>query len=416
MPLLEDAHAIDIERIRADFPILARETRPSVPLVYLDNAATSQKPLPVIEAMDQYYRHENANIHRGIHRLAEEATEKYESARRKIARFVGAGSWREIIFTRNTTEALNLLARTWGRANLKEGDRVLLTEMEHHSNIVPWQMLAAEMGIELDFVPVTEEGLLDMEAFERLLGQEPKLVGLTQMSNMLGTINPIVEMATRAKQAGAVVLVDGAQSVPHIPVDVQALGVDFLAFSAHKMLGPTGIGVLYGREELLQEMPPFLGGGDMIKRVELGGFTVNDLPWKFEAGTPPIAEGIGFGAAIDYLEGIGMEAVHAYEQALTAYALERLEEVPGVRVYGPGADQKGAVTSFTMEGLHPHDVAHILDDAGIAVRAGHHCAMPVHLRFGIPATTRASYYIYNTFDEVDRLIEALYRVKEIFQA
>ena len=416
MPLREDTHAIDIERIRADFPILARETRPGVRLVYLDNAATSQKPLPVIEAMDQYYRHENANIHRGIHRLAEEATERYESARRKIARFVGAGSWREVIFTRNTTEALNLLARTWGRANLKEGDRVLLTEMEHHSNIVPWQMLAAEMGIELDFVPVTEEGLLDMEAFERLLGQEPKLVGLTQMSNMLGTINPIAEMATRAKQAGAVVLVDGAQSVPHIPVDVQALGVDFLAFSAHKMLGPTGIGVLYGREELLQEMPPFLGGGDMIKRVELGGFTVNDLPWKFEAGTPPIAEGIGFGAAIDYLEGIGMEAVHAYEQALTAYALERLEEVPGVRVYGPGADQKGAVTSFTMEGLHPHDVAHILDDAGIAVRAGHHCAMPVHLRFGIPATTRASYYIYNTFDEVDRLIEALYRVKEIFQA
>ncbi len=416
MPLREDTHAIDIERIRADFPILARETRPGVRLVYLDNAATSQKPLPVIEAMDQYYRHENANIHRGIHRLAEEATERYESARRKIARFVGAGSWREVIFTRNTTEALNLLARTWGRANLKEGDRVLLTEMEHHSNIVPWQMLAAEMGIELDFVPVTEEGLLDMEAFERLLGQEPKLVGLTQMSNMLGTINPIAEMATRAKQAGAVVLVDGAQSVPHIPVDVQALGVDFLAFSAHKMLGPTGIGALYGREELLREMPPFLGGGDMIKRVELGGFTVNDLPWKFEAGTPPIAEGIGFGAAIDYLEGIGMEAVHAYEQALTAYALERLEEVPGVRVYGPGADQKGAVTSFTMEGLHPHDVAHILDDAGIAVRAGHHCAMPVHLRFGIPATTRASYYIYNTFDEVDRLIEALYRVKEIFQA
>lgn len=406
--------ALDALKIRGDFPVLNRETRAGVQLVYLDNAATSQKPKAVIDAMTHYYEQQNANIHRGIHRLAEEATQSYEGARQRIANFINARNWREIVFTRNTTEALNLLARSWGQANLQSGDRVLLTEMEHHSNIVPWQMLAAERGIVLDFVPLTDDGKLDMQAYKSLLEHEPKLVSFTQMSNMLGTITPADEIARLAKEAGAVVAVDGAQSVPHMPVDVQSMGIDFMAFSAHKMLGPTGIGVFYGREELLQEMPPFLGGGDMIKRVQLDGFTMNDLPYKFEAGTPPIAEGIGFGAAIEYLETLGMENVHAYEQQITEYALDRLEEIPGVTVYGPTFKEKGAVASFTMDGTHPHDVAQILDNEGIAVRAGHHCAMPVHQKYDILATTRASFYVYNTEDEVDRLVDALYKVKELF--
>jgi cysteine desulfurase/selenocysteine lyase len=409
-------HALDAQKIRRDFPVLTRETRPGVPLIYLDNAATSQKPQSVIDVMSHYYEYQNSNIHRGIHRLAEEATEAYEAARQTIAKFINARSWREIVFTRNTTESLNLLARTWGHANLQPGDRVLLTEMEHHSNIVPWQMLAAERGIVLDFVPLTDDGKLDMEAFQSLLELEPKLVSFTQMSNMLGTITPAREITRMAKEAGAVVAVDGAQSVPHIPVDVQTLDVDFLAFSSHKMLGPTGIGVFYGRQELLEEMPPFLGGGDMIKRVELDGYTMNDLPYKFEAGTPPIAEGIGFGAAIEYLESLGMDNVHAYEQRITEYALDRLEEIPGVKVYGPSFESKGAVASFTMDGTHPHDVAQILDNEGIAVRAGHHCAMPVHQKYDILATTRASFYVYNTEEEVDRLVDALYKVKGLFGA
>ncbi|MGD8632964.1 MAG: SufS family cysteine desulfurase, partial [Anaerolineales bacterium] len=343
-------HALDVRKIRSDFPVLERETRAGVPLVYLDNAATSQKPSAVIDVMTHYYEHYNANIHRGIHQLAEEATEAYEAARQRVANFINARSWREIVFTRNTTESLNLIARTWGHANLKAGDRVLLTEMEHHSNIVPWQMLAAERGIVLDFVPLTEDGQLDMQALQSLLEFEPKLVSFSHMSNMLGTITPVQEITRLAKEAGAVVAVDGAQSVPHIPVDVQSLDIDFLAFSSHKMLGPTGIGALYGRQQLLEEMPPFLGGGDMIKRVELDGFTMNDLPYKFEAGTPPIAEGIGFGAAVEYLDSLGMDNVHAYEQRITEYALDRLEEIPGVRVYGPSFEYKGAVASFTMDG------------------------------------------------------------------
>ncbi|MDF1501067.1 MAG: cysteine desulfurase [Anaerolineales bacterium] len=409
-------HALDARKIRSDFPVLGRETQAGVPLVYLDNAATSQKPKMVIDSMTHYYEHQNANIHRGIHRLAEEATEAYEAARLRIAKFIDARSWREIIFTRNTTESINLLARSWGHANLQSGDRVLLTEMEHHSNIVPWQMLAAERGLVLEFVPLTDDGMLDLEAYRSLLERGPKLVSFTQMSNMLGTITPAKEIAEMARAAGALVAVDGAQSVPHMPVDVQDLGVDFMAFSAHKMLGPTGIGVFYGREDLLKEMPPFLGGGDMIKRVQLDGFTLNELPYKFEAGTPPIAEGIGFGAAIEYLESLGMGNVHAYEQQITEYALDRLEEIPGVRVYGPSYKDKGAVASFTMEGTHPHDVAQILDNEGIAVRAGHHCAMPAHEKYDILATTRASFYVYNTEDEVDRLVEALYKVKGLFGA
>jgi cysteine desulfurase/selenocysteine lyase len=414
MGLSFESTTLDIPAIRRDFPILERETMPGVKLVYLDNAATSQKPVQVIEGIDFYYRQMNANIHRGIHCLAEEATIAYEDARKKIASFIGAESWREIVFTRNTTESLNLLAYSWGRANLKAGDRILLTEMEHHSNIVPWQMLANELGVTLDFVTLTDHGQLNQESFATLLEREPKLVSFTQMSNMLGTINPVAEMTEQAHRAGAVVIIDAAQSVPHMPVDVQALGVDFMVFSAHKMLGPTGIGILFGRKEMLQEMPPFLGGGDMIKRVQLDGFTMNDLPYKFEAGTPAIAQGIGFGEAVDYLTHLGMDAVHQYEQALTAYALERLEEVPGITVYGPEAEAKGGVLSFMSDGIHPHDVAHILDSFGIAIRAGHHCAQPAHQHFNIEATSRASFYIYNVKEEVDQLIEGLYKVKEIF--
>lgn len=405
---------LDIVQIREDFPILKREIAPGVPLVYLDSTATSQKPLSVIRAMNDYYEKSNANIHRGVHTLAEEATAQYEAAREKIARFIGARKSREVIFVRNTTEAINLVVFSWGRKYLQRGDRVLLTEMEHHSNLVPWQMLAQEKELTLDFIPVTNEGLLDLQEFQQLLNQKPKLVAVTQMSNVLGTINPIKEIAQLAHQAGAIVLVDGAQSVPHLPVNVQDLDVDFLAFSAHKMLGPTGIGVLFGKEEILEAMPPFLGGGDMIKKVYLHSFTPNDLPHKFEAGTPAIAEAIGFGAAIDYLSAIGMERVAAHEHEIIGYALEALSEIDGLRIYGPSAEQKGAVASFTMRGVHPHDVSQILDSEGIAVRAGHHCAMPLHEKFGLPATTRASFYLYNSREEVDRLVRGLAKVKKIF--
>jgi len=405
---------LDVENIRAEFPILLREIRPGFPVIYLDSAATSQKPRPVIDVMSHYYEWQNANIHRGIHHLAEEATQSFEDARNKVAHFIQANSSREIIFTRNTTEAINLVAQTWGRTNLVAGDTVILTEMEHHSNLVPWQMLAEEIGLKLEFIPVTDDGLLDLSIYRNLLQTEPRLVAFTHMSNVLGTINPAEEMVALAHQAGAIVLIDGAQSVPHMKVDLQTLGVDFYAFSAHKMCGPTGIGVLFGREELLASMPPFLGGGDMIKRVHLRSFVANELPHKFEAGTPAIAEAIGLGAAIEFLESIGLQKIHRYEQVLVSYALERLEEIPGVTVYGPEADKKGGVASFKLDGIHPHDIAQILDTMGIAVRAGHHCAMPLHERFQLPATTRASFYLYSTSDEIDRLVEGLYKVKEIF--
>jgi len=405
---------LNVNEIRKDFPILKRETAPGVPLVYLDSTATSQKPLPVLEAMDNYYRHSNANIHRGVHTLAEEATTLYEQARVKIAKFVNAKSAHQIIYTRNTTESINLVAYTWARANLKAGDLVLLTEMEHHSNLVPWHMLQAERGVELDFIPVTEDGLLDLDAYLSLLSRGPKLVSFTHMSNVLGTINPAAEMIRLAHEAGAITIVDAAQSVPHLKVDVQALDADFLAFSAHKMCGPTGIGALYGKMELLEAMPPFLGGGDMIKEVKLRSFRPNTLPHKFEAGTPAIAEAVGFGAAVDYLSSLGMDTVAAHEHEITEYALERLEEVPGVKLFGPAADKKGGVAAFTLDGVHPHDVAQILDKDGIAIRAGHHCAQPLHEKFGIPATSRASFYLYNTKDEVDLLVNGIYKVKEIF--
>ncbi|MDD2696373.1 MAG: cysteine desulfurase, partial [Anaerolineales bacterium] len=375
----------------------------------------SQKPLAVIQAMQEYYLRSNANIHRGIHVLAEEATAEYEAARQAVANFIGAGPPRQVIFTRNTTEAINLVAHSWGRVNLKAGDLIVLTEMEHHSNLVPWQMLAEERQVRLEFVPVTESGVLDMETYTRLLELQPKLVAFTHMSNVLGTINPARRMAQLAHQAGAVVLVDGAQSVPHFGVDVTQMEVDFLAFSAHKMCGPTGIGVLYGRKELLEAMPPFLGGGDMIRKVHLRSFAPNDLPHKFEAGTPAIAEAIGFKAAVDYLSRVGMDNVAAHEQEVIAYALERLEEIPGVRVTGPEASQRGGVAAFTLEGVHPHDIAQILDSRGVAIRAGHHCAMPLHEKLALPATARASFYLYNTLEEVDRLVEAIYTVKTVFQ-
>jgi cysteine desulfurase/selenocysteine lyase len=408
------ADTLDITRIRKDFPILAREVRPGVPLVYLDSTATSQKPVQVISAVEKVYSFYNANIHRGIHTLAEEATAAYEAARQRISVFIGAASEHEVIFTRNTTESINLVASSWGRNNLQAGDVVILTEMEHHSNLVPWQMLAAELGLRLEFIPVTDTGLLDLDVYGVLLDLGPKLVSFSHMSNVLGTINPAREIVRMAKDAGAVTLIDGAQSVPHFSVDVQDLDVDFLAFSAHKMLGPTGIGVLYGREDLLEAMPPFLGGGDMIKRVSLRNFSANDLPHKFEAGTPAIAQAIGFGAAVDYLMDIGMAGVAAHEQEIIEYALERLEEIPGVWVFGPNAAEKGGVASFTLAGVHPHDLAQIVDQDGIAVRAGHHCAMPLHEKFNIPATTRASFYLYNTKSEVDRLVEGIYKVKAIF--
>ena len=407
-------YQFDVEKIWKDFPILNQEVHPGKQLVYLDSAATSQKPAVVIEAMNRFYHQTNANIHRGIHALAESATAQYEGARDKVARFINAGSSHEIIYTRNTTEAINLVAFSWGRKNLRRGDVVILTEMEHHSNLVPWQILVQEIGIQLEFIPVTENGLLDLGAFRELLNLQPKMVSFMHMSNVLGTINPAKEIIRLAHDAGALVLVDGAQSVPHFPVDVRDLDADFYAFSGHKMCGPTGIGILYGKEALLDRMPPFLGGGDMIKRVQLRTFIPNDLPHKFEAGTPSIAEAIGLGAAVDYLSDIGMDSVFAYEHELTVYALERLEEVPGVWVFGPEVSKKGGVASFTFDGVHPHDVAQVVDADGIAVRAGHHCAMPLHEKFGIPATARASFYIYNTKQDIDRLIEGLYKVKEIF--
>ena len=407
---------LDVQKIRHDFPILTREVRPGVPLIYLDSTATSQKPHMVIEAMGEFYRRSNANIHRGIHTLAEESTAAYEAARQQVAGFIHAPSARQVVFTRNTTESINLVAQSWGRANLKPGDVVILTEMEHHSNLVPWQILAAEKHLRLEFIPVTPDGLLDLEAYGELLSLEPKLVSFTHMSNVLGTINPAVEIVRLAHQAGAVTLIDGAQSVPHFSVDVQELDVEFLAFSAHKMCGPSGIGVLYGKKTLLEGMPPFLGGGDMIKRVQLRSFTPNSLPHKFEAGTPAIAEAVGLGAAVDYLSQVGMDAIAAHEHEIVEYALERLEEIPGVSVFGPAAQFRGGVAAFTLAGLHAHDIAQVLDSDGIAVRAGHPCAMPWHDKFNLPATTRASFYLYNTCEEVDRLAESLYKVKTIFRA
>jgi len=406
---------LDVAAIRADFPILQSEAHPGVPLVYLDSAATSQKPLAVIGAMDDYYRRYNANVHRGIHRLSEEATAAYEGAREKIAHFINAGDPAQIIFTRNATEAVNLVASSWGRANLQPGDEILLTEMEHHANIVPWQMIAAERGAVIRYIPFTPEGTLDLSGLDGLLTDKTRMLAFSAMSNVFGTINPTADLIRAAKKVGAVTLVDAAQSVPHFPVDVAELDCDFLVFSGHKMCGPTGIGVLYGRLSLLEAMPPYMGGGDMIRRVRLEGSTWNELPWKFEAGTPSIAEGIGLGAAVDYLSQVGMEAIHAHEQFITGYALEALSEIDGLTLYGPPPAQKGGVATFAVRGVHPHDIAQLVDQDGIAIRAGHHCAMPLHHKLGLAATARASFYLYTTTAEVDKLVASLHRAKQVFR-
>ncbi len=398
---------LDTAAIRKDFPIL-NEVVNGHPLVYLDNAATTQKPRQVIQALVHYYEHDNANIHRGIHTLAVRATEAYEGTRRKVAAHIGAASPEEVVFTRNTTEAINLIAHGWGDRFVNEGDEIVLSLMEHHSNIVPWQLLARRRGAALRFADVTPDGYLDLDSMRALIGPRTKLVSVVHMSNVLGVINPVAEIATVARQFGAITVVDGAQSAPHLPVDVAALGCDFFAFSAHKMLGPTGVGVLWGRRDLLAAMDPFLGGGDMISVVKQEGSTWADLPHKFEAGTPNIADVIAFGAAIEYLGAIGMPAIRAHERDLTAYALEQLLAIPGVAVQGPrNPDDRGGAVSFTVDGIHPHDVSEVLDAEGIAIRAGHHCAQLLMRKLGVPATNRASFALYNEPREVDALTSAL---------
>ena len=402
------------EEIRSEFPILERRVH-GERIAYLDSGATAQKPLAVIEALDRFWRHENANVHRGVYTLSEEATAMYERARHTVARHIGAEP-REVIFTRNATEAINLVANSWGRANLGPGDRILLTELEHHSNIVPWHLIARERGAELDWAPVTDDGRLDMDALRSLLERGPKLVAMAHVSNVLGTVNPVAEVARLAHDAGATVLVDGAQAAPKMALDVGELGADFYAFTGHKAYGPTGIGVLHGRLELLREMGPFLGGGSMIRTVRRDEITWADVPARFEAGTPPIGEAIGLGAAIEWLEGVGLDAVHARDAELATYALERLSAVPGLRVFGPPAGEgRGGIISFELEGVHAHDVSEILDRHAVCVRAGHHCAQVLMERLGVAATTRASFGVYNTREEIERLIEALHDTRRVFQ-
>jgi cysteine desulfurase / selenocysteine lyase len=408
-----ETRGLDVKTIRSQFPILNREIH-GHPLVYLDSANTSQKPEPVIDAMDDYYRRYNANIHRGVYQIAEEATAAYEEARHKVARFINAPSSKEVIFTRNITEAINLVRYSWGRANVRQGDRILLTEMEHHSNLVPWQLLAAETGAELDFLPIDDDGILELDGLERKL-HGVRLLAFAHQSNTLGTINPVHALVDAAHRAGALVLIDGAQAVPHMPVDVQALGADFYGFTGHKMCGPTGIGVLWARRQLLEAMPPFLAGGEMIKRVHLRDATWNDLPWKFEAGTQAIAEAIGLGIAVDYLSQLGMPRVREHERVLIDYGLERLQDVTGITLYGPREPEiHGGAISFSIPGVHPHDLATLIDREGIAVRAGHHCTQPLMDRLGVPATTRASFYIYNEVAEIDQLVSGIQKAQKVF--
>jgi cysteine desulfurase/selenocysteine lyase len=409
-----DRDPLDVVAIRRDFPILERRVHDK-PLVYLDNAATSQKPRQVIQALVDYYAQTNANIHRGLHTLAEAATEAYEAARAKAARFIGASGPDEILFTRNTTEALNLVAYTWAADNVGPGDEIVISTMEHHSNIVPWQWIAGRQGAVLKYAEVGEDGTLDLAEIERLVTPRTKLVSMMQVSNVLGTINPVREIARIAHDRGALMVVDGAQSVPHLPVDVRELDCDFLAFSSHKMLGPTGVGVLWGRRSILAGMRPFLRGGEMIEVVERQHTTYNELPWKYEAGTPNIADVIAFGAAVDYLTELGMERVRAHEIELTAYALERIGGIPGVTIYGPkDARQRGGVIAFTVDGIHPHDLGQIVDYDGVAIRAGQHCCQVLCQSIGVPATARASFYVYNTPAEVDVLVAAVEAARAIF--
>jgi cysteine desulfurase/selenocysteine lyase len=403
------AHGVDVGVLKKDFPLLAQEVN-GHPITYLDSAASSQRPRQVLDAMRNYEETTHANVHRGVYGIAEEATRRFEAARVAVGRFIGAPTpSREILFAKNATEGLNLVAHTWGRTHLRSGDAILLTEMEHHANIVPWQMLAEERNLSIRWIPIDDDGALVLEDLDRLL-DGVKLVGITCMSNVLGTLNPVADIARVAHNAGAVVVADAAQSVPHLPTDVSSLGCDFLAFSAHKMLGPTGIGVLWGRDELLTALPPFLGGGEMILDVRKEGFTPNDLPWRFEAGTPPIAEAIGLGAAVEYLSAIGMDSVRAHEISLTGYAMRTLTERFGddIHIFGPqDSTHRGGVISFAFRDIHPHDISQILDQYGVCVRAGHHCAKPLMRRLGVNATARASFALYNDESDVDTLVDAL---------
>ena len=398
---------LDVDSLRADFPILSSEVHGGIPLVYLDNAATTQRPRQVIDAMTTAYERQYANVHRGIHFLSELSTDLYENARESVQRFINAAHSHEVIFTSGTTASINLVARSWGDANVESGDEILLTEMEHHSNIVPWQQLAQRTGCTLRFLPITDDGLLVLDAMDELLTERTKLVSVVAISNVLGTLNPIGDIIRRSHDAGALVLVDAAQSVPHTATDVQELDADFVVFSAHKMLGPSGVGTLYGRESLLEAMPPFLGGGSMIHRVTLDGFEPAVLPSKFEAGTPPIVPALGMAAAIDYLQSVGLDAIHQYETELVTRAHEMLEQIDGMRILGPDPQQKGGIASFVVEGVQANDLAMVVDEQGVAVRAGHHCAMPLHARLGVSASTRASFYFYNKLEEIDKLGEAL---------
>jgi cysteine desulfurase/selenocysteine lyase len=407
---------LDPHELRKEFPILQVQTH-GRPLVYLDSAATSQKPVPVLEAMDDYYREYNANVHRGIYEIGERATAAYEEARARTARFINAPDTHEIVFTRNATEAINLVAYAWGRRNIGRGDAIVLTEMEHHANLVPWQLLVQEKDGDLEFIPITDDGLLRLDVFEVLLRLKPKLVAFTQVSNTLGTITPAKQIVEMAHAVGALVLVDGAQAVPHLPVDVQDLGCDFYAFSGHKMLAPMGSGALWARKDLLEEMPPFLAGGEMIREVHLRRSDWNAVPWKFEAGTPDVGGAIGLGVAADYLRELGMDRVREHERELVAYALETFRrELPTVSLYGPEADQRGGVVAFNVPGVHPHDVAQVLDRYGVAIRAGHHCTMPLHERLDLAATARASFSVYTTTEDIDALVDAVREVIRIFGA
>ncbi|MDD5040722.1 MAG: cysteine desulfurase [Patescibacteria group bacterium] len=399
-----------------DFPILKKRVH-GKRFVFLDSAASTQKPQAVIDAMSACYKNYYANVHRGIYQFSERASEAYEEVREKVRSFINAGSTREIIFTRNATESINLVAYSWGKANIRKGDEILITEMEHHANLVPWQELAKEHGAKVRYVPITGRGRLDLDAFESMISVKTKIVAFAHVSNVLGTINPAAKLVQIArKKSPAIVLVDGAQSVPHLPVDVQAIGADFYVFSAHKMLGPSGVGVLHGREEILSEMRPFMTGGDMISKVTFEGAQWNDLPWKFEAGTPDIAGVIGFGAALDYLSAFGMKTVQAYEEKLTARALPALLAIPGVEVYGPKETRdRSSAIAFSVGDAHPHDIASIFDEEGIAIRAGDHCAQPLHEKLGVPATARASFYLYNTPADIEALIRGVYKVKKIFR-
>ena len=408
------APALDVERIREDFPILKRLVREHR-LVYLDSAATTQKPRAVLDALARYYAHGNANIHRGVYVLSEEATAAYDAARVKVQRFLNAAASREIVFTRNTTESINLVAQSFGRRNVGPGDEIVITHMEHHSNIVPWQLLCEQVGAQLRVAPIDDSGTLQLDALEGLLGPRTRLVSVVHLSNSLGTINPVEDIVAMARARDIPVLIDGSQAVYHMPVDVQALGCDFYVCTGHKLYGPTGIGVLYGREALLEQMPPYQGGGDMIRSVTFEKTTYADLPHKFEAGTPHIAGAVGLGAAVDYIQGIGFEALQEHESDLLAYGTAALAEVKGLRIIGTAA-RKASILAFVMKGAHPHDVGTIVDTEGVAVRTGHHCTQPVMDRFGVPATARASVAMYNTREEIDALVRALHRVREVFPA